>query len=183
MSASTGVRARLTARQATVAEPQSEGRLVKEVSDPSALLMGRPGVLIRRLHQVHSAMFLEETAGFNVTPVQYSLMTLLAASPGMEQGTAAAGLRLDRFTTADVVRRLEAAGLLRARPGQDRRAKALHLTAKGAKVYAAMREAVQRAHDRLVAPLPPRRREAFLKALRELTEHHGAVGTPSPRVQ
>jgi len=142
--------------------------------------MARPGVLVRRLHQVHSAMFVEETAGFNVTPVQYSLMTLLAVAPGMEQGAAAAGLRLDRFTTADVVRRLEAAGLVRARPGQDRRAKALYLTAKGGKVYAAMRDAVQRAHDRLVEPLPPRRRAAFLKALRELAEHHGAISAPPP---
>jgi DNA-binding MarR family transcriptional regulator len=145
--------------------------------------MERPGVLIRRLHQVHTAMFLEETAAFNVTPVQYSLLTLLAEAPGLEQGAAAAALRLDRFTTADVVRRLEAAGLLRARPGQDRRAKALHLTAKGTKLHAAMRESVQRAHDRLVSPLPAPRREAFLRALRDLVEQHGAAATASPRVR
>lgn len=161
----------------------SAGRRARKAADHGTVLMERPGVLIRRLHQVHTAMFLEETAGFNVTPVQYSLMTLLVSSPGLEQGAAAACLRLDRFTTADVVRRLEAAGLVRARPGQDRRAKALHLTAKGSKVYAAMQGAAQRAHDRLAEPLPPRRRQAFLKALRDLVEHHGAIGALPPRVQ
>lgn len=145
--------------------------------------MDRPGVLVRRLHQVHSAMFQEEAAGFGVTPVQYSLMTLLMEQPGLEQGAAAAGLRLDRFTTADVVRRLETAGLLRPRPGQDRRAKALFLSTKGRRVFEDMRDAVARAHDRLLEPLPPARRRAFLRLLRELVNHHGTAGAASPKVR
>ena len=159
------------------------GPAAQPPADPGAALLQRPGVLIRRLHQVHSAMFQEETASFGITPVQYSLLTLLTENPGLEQGAAAAGLRLDRFTTADVVRRLEAAGLVQSKPGQDRRAKALSLTRRGMNVFAAMREGVQRAHDRLVEPLPPGRRDAFLKALQQLVEHHGTVGTPPPKVR
>jgi MarR family transcriptional regulator, lower aerobic nicotinate degradation pathway regulator len=155
----------------------------RPVADPGAALMARPGVLIRRLHQIHSAMFQEETAGFGVTPVQFSLMTLLAERPGLEQGAAAAGLRLDRFTTADVVRRLEAAGLLRSRPGQDRRAKALSLTRKGRQVFDAIGEAVARAHHRLVEPLPPTRRDVFLRMLRQLVEQHDGVNATSPKVR
>ncbi|MBP0496128.1 MarR family winged helix-turn-helix transcriptional regulator [Pararoseomonas indoligenes] len=164
-------------------EARALRRAAEPPADPGAALMERPGVLVRRLHQVHSAMFQEETAGFGVTPVQFSLMTLLTERPGLEQGAAAAGLRLDRFTTADVVRRLEAAGLLRTRPGQDRRAKALFLTRKGAQVFASMGEAVSRAHDRLVEPLPPARRGTFLRMLRQLVDQHGAVGAPSPKVR
>jgi DNA-binding MarR family transcriptional regulator len=152
-------------------------------NDPGASLMRRPGVLIRRLHQVHSAMFQEEAALFGVTPVQYSLLTLLVDHPGTEQGAAAAGLRLDRFTTADVVRRLETAGLLRTTPGQDRRAKTLSLTPKGIRTFTAMRESVQRAHDRLVEPLPQRRRGAFLQMLQQLVDHHGVIGTPVPKLR
>lgn len=151
--------------------------------DPGAALLRRPGVLIRRLHQVHSAMFQEEAGLFGVTPVQYSLLTLLAEHPGVEQGAAAAGLRLDRFTTADVVRRLETAGLLRRRPGKDRRAKALSLTPKGTRTFNAMRESVQRAHDRLVEPLPQRRRGAFLQMLQQLVNHHGVIGAPVPKLR
>jgi DNA-binding MarR family transcriptional regulator len=162
------------------------GQAVKtqaSVRDPGAALMQRPGVLIRRLHQVHSAMFQEETAGFGVTPVQYSLLTLLMETPGIEQGTAAAGLRLDRFTTADVVRRLEAAGLLRRKPGADRRARTLFLTRKGLNVFEAMRESVQRAHQRLVEPLPERRRGALLRMLQELVDRHATVGAPPPKIR
>ena len=37
-------------------------------------LMSRPGFLIRRLHQIHIALFLEECAGVDITPVQYTLL-------------------------------------------------------------------------------------------------------------
>ena len=39
----------------------------------------RPGYLIRRLHQIHVALFQKECAAFEITPLQYSLLTALAA--------------------------------------------------------------------------------------------------------
>jgi len=170
-------------REASPRRPRPRSPAVADGRDPGAALMGRPGVLIRRLHQIHSAMFQEEAAAFGVTPVQYSLLTLLMEAPGLEQGTAAACLRLDRFTTADVVRRLEAAGLLRVQPGQDRRAKTLFPTRRGVNTFQALRDGVQRAHDRLLEPLPPSRRAGFLKALQQLVERHGPVGGPAPKVR
>ena len=95
--------------------------------EAASLLLERPGVLVRRLHQVHSALFQEECAAFGVTPVQYSLLSLVEVAPGLDQGAAAAGLRLDRFTTADVIRRLVAAELLRVTAGADRRTRPLAL--------------------------------------------------------
>jgi len=152
-------------------------------ADPAALLLERPGVLVRRLHQVHSAMFQEECSAFGVTPVQYSLLSLAEAAPGLDQGSAAAGLRLDRFTTADVIRRLVAAGLLRVAAGTDRRMRLLFLTAKGKRTLAAMQESATRAHDRLVAPLPPAQRETLLKLLRRLVDSHAALGEAAPNVK
>ena len=144
-----------------------------------SLLLERPGVQVRRLHQIHSAMFAEECGGFGVTPVQYSLLTLVAAAPGLDQRGAAAGLRLDRFTTADVVRRLAEGGLLRVAPGADRRTRRLFLTARGAEVHAAMAADAGRAHDRLIAPLTERQRAQLMRMLRRLVDHHGAiVGAP-----
>ena len=35
-------------------------------------IYGRPGHLIRRLHQIAVAIFMSETKDFNITPVQYS---------------------------------------------------------------------------------------------------------------
>ena len=48
-----------------------------------------PGFLIRRLHQIHVAIFLEECAAFNITPVQFSLLKALSAGTEMDQATIA----------------------------------------------------------------------------------------------
>ncbi len=151
--------------------------------DLAALLLERPGVLVRRLHQIHSAMFAEECAIFGVTPVQYSLLSLVAASPGLDQGGAAAALRLDRFTTADVIKRLVAARLLRVAAGMDRRTRRLQLTPDGEDVLAAMQPSALRAHDRLVAPLAPRERAALLRMLKRLVDRHAALGASAPKVR
>jgi DNA-binding MarR family transcriptional regulator len=152
-------------------------------AEAATLLLDRPGVLVRRLHQVHSAMFQEECAAFGVTPVQYSLLSLVQAAPGMDQRSAAAGLRLDRFTTADVIRRLQAAGFLRVVAGQDRRTRQLDLTTAGESVMAAMQPPAARAHARLVAPLPPGDQAVLLRLLRQLVDAHEAEGAAAPNVR
>jgi MarR family transcriptional regulator, lower aerobic nicotinate degradation pathway regulator len=50
----------------------------------------RPGFLIRRLHQIHVALFQEKCAAFDVTPLQYSLLTALAQCGTADQTTLAA---------------------------------------------------------------------------------------------
>ncbi|MCK8783783.1 MarR family winged helix-turn-helix transcriptional regulator [Roseomonas sp. NAR14] len=163
--------------------PQAVPEAALGVPDPADALLSRPGFLVRRLHQIHSAMFAEECAAYGVTPVQYSLMTLLEHAPGIDQGRAAAGLSLDRFTTADVVKRLETAGLLRTERGRDRRAKSLFLSRQGSRLLDEMQASAQRAHDRLVEGLPPRQREQFVRNLRRLVDLHGAAGDAAPRIR
>jgi hypothetical protein len=45
-------------------------------------LWSRPGYLIRRLHQIHCALFLEECRESGLTPVQYGLLTALTFRGG-----------------------------------------------------------------------------------------------------
>ena len=100
------------------------------VVDPWLALAARPGFLIRRLHQIHVALFAEECAAFGVTPVQFSLLSVLAMQPGLDQAALAFAVGVDRATTANVVARLEKRGLLRRRSGAtDRRVKQVELTA------------------------------------------------------
>jgi DNA-binding MarR family transcriptional regulator len=160
-----------------------QARRIPAPATPATLLLERPGVLVRRLHQVHSAMFQEECADFGVTPVQYSLLSLAQAAPGMDQRSAAAGLRLDRFTTADVIRRLQAAGLLQVAAGPDRRTRLLWLTAAGEAMMAKMQPPAARAHARLVAPLPERKQALLLRLLRQLVDAHEAEGAAAPKVR
>ena len=69
----------------------------------SFALAARPGFLIRRLHQTHLSLFAEECGAFDVTPVQYSILTAVAAQPGLEQAALAQEVGIDRATLANVV--------------------------------------------------------------------------------
>ena len=75
-------------------------KLERDIDPAKELLFARPGFLIRRLHQIHVAMFMEEFKSTNITPVQYGLMTAMAALPGLDQTSLGQEVGLDRTTTA-----------------------------------------------------------------------------------
>jgi MarR family transcriptional regulator, lower aerobic nicotinate degradation pathway regulator len=143
----------------------------------SFALRQRPGFLIRRLHQIHVAIFLEECAEFDITPVQYSLMSALAEHAPVDQASLAAEIGIDRTTVAGVLRRLEGRGLA-ARSGSelDRRLKMCKLTAKGLQLLKRMEPAARRAHDRTIAALDPQTRRVFAAALEQLVDANNALG-------
>jgi DNA-binding MarR family transcriptional regulator len=139
-------------------------------------LWSRPGYLIRRVHQIHNAMFLEECGRFDLTPVQYGLLTTLAARPDMDQITLAKEVGLDRTNVADVLRRLQRRGLIsRRRSPTDRRMMRVRLTSKGAKLTLAMHTAMSRAQARLLEPLPAAEKERFIATLLRLVDSHNHV--------
>jgi len=146
-------------------------------SNPAAELASRPGFLIRRLHQIHLALFAEECAGIGVTPVQYSIMTVAAANPGLEQGKLGHAIGVDRATLANVVARLEARGLLRRSACKgDRRTKLVELTNQGGLVLNDMDAAARRAHERTIEALDPAERAVFMRGLAQLVEAGNAYG-------
>jgi MarR family transcriptional regulator, lower aerobic nicotinate degradation pathway regulator len=134
-------------------------------------LFSRPGFLIRRLHQVHTGLFADETAQFDVTAVQYSLLTALAEHGEMDQNTLALEIGLERTSVAEVLPRLEARGLLaRQQSPSDGRVKLVKLTRLGGGIVKRMDAAVQRAHDRTIEVLPENERELFMLQLIRLVE-------------
>src|SRR6267154_3935549 len=72
----------------------------------------RPGFLIRRLHQIHVALFQENCAKFEITPLQYSLLSALAARKTADQTTLAVDVSLDRTTTTGALKRLQSRGFI-----------------------------------------------------------------------
>jgi DNA-binding MarR family transcriptional regulator len=147
-------------------------------------LLGRPGFLIRRLHQLHCALFLEETRDFGITPVQYSLMTTLAERGEMDQNSLALEIGLERTSVAEVIPRLQDRGLLIRRRGvDDGRFKLVKLTRKGMALLRTMAPAVQRAHDRTVEHLGPAERDAFLLQLIRLVECNNHVAAVPLRLR
>src|SRR5246500_4864886 len=82
------------------------GRRAPKAESPWPL-EDRPGYLIRRLHQIHVALFQERCAAFEITPLQYSLLTALAKRGTADQTTLAADIALDRTTTTGALKRLQ----------------------------------------------------------------------------
>jgi len=148
------------------------------VAAPTAWsLANRPGFLIRRLHQIHLAMFAEECAPLGITPVQFSILSIAAAQPGLEQARLGYEAGVDRTTLANVAARLEARALLTRTQGKtDRRLKHVALTPAGFDLLERMAGPAQRAHARTIEALPAAEREAFLQALATLVDAGNAYG-------
>ena len=140
-------------------------------------LARRPGFLIRRLHQIHLALFAEECGTFGVTPVQYSIMTAIGRRPGLDQASLGEQVGIDRATMADVLGRLEKRGLVtRRRSGSDARMKLVSLTALGRRMLARIDPHARRAHQRTVEALPAEERALFVASLTRLVEGAPAAG-------
>jgi DNA-binding MarR family transcriptional regulator len=144
------------------------------MENPSALttdLALMPGHLIRRLQQIAVAIFLEDTAQFGVTPVQYAALRWLGSSPGIDQRTLAGKVGLDTSTLGGVVDRLESRGLVIRQPSAtDRRVKQLVLTENGAQLLLDMEPALQKSQQRILAPLSAKKQTQFLNLLVELVD-------------
>lgn len=155
----------------------------RAATTPSTLL-GRPGFLIRRLHQLHCALFLEETQDFAITPVQYSLMTALDERGEMDQHSLALAIGLERTSVAEVLPRLQERGILRRRRSAvDGRVKLVKLTRKGGNLLRRMLPAVERAHDRTIAHLGPAERGVFLVQLLRLVESNNDIAVVPLRLR
>jgi MarR family transcriptional regulator, lower aerobic nicotinate degradation pathway regulator len=134
-------------------------------------IYGRPGHLIRRLQQIAVAIFMSETEGFNMTPVQYSALLAVEMHPGIDQATLANIIAFDRTTIGKVVSRLESKKWIKRVPStDDRRSKCLTITSAGRNVLRAMDQAVDRSQDLILSPLRPAERRVFVAMLERLVK-------------
>jgi len=139
-------------------------------------LEARPGFLIRRLHQIHVALFVEECAPEGITPVQYSILTALEQLGPSEQIALARAVGIDRASTADVIRRLIERRFIQRRVSTtDKRMKVAELTAVGRTLLVRLEERVERAHARTIDALEPADREQFMRYLRLLVETNNTL--------
>jgi DNA-binding MarR family transcriptional regulator len=135
-----------------------------------------PGHLIRRAHQVSVAIFMEETADFDMTPVQFAILNALLEDPGEDQVTLARKVAFDAATFGSVITRLEARGWVQREPdAADRRRKLLWVTPEGAKVAQKMKRLVGKVQQRILQPLDGADREQLLVLLDRLVAGHENV--------
>ena len=161
---------------------KSEARL--EVGGSLTSLWERPGYLIRRLHQIHVAIFLDECTDYGITPVQYAVMTALLNNSGADQVTLSRDAGIDRTNVADVLTRLAQRGLVRREAGkQDRRMRVATLTAEGDRIAREMEHASLSAQARLMAPLSPENRQQLMRLMHDLVEANNEFSRAPARKQ
>lgn len=132
-----------------------------------------PGHLIRRAQQLAVAIFVEETADFDVTPVQFAILNALIDDPGEDQITLSGRVAFDPATFGSVVGRLETKGWVKREADPvDRRRKLLWTTAEGGAVASQMKRAVARAQVRILGPLQGEEKAQLMLLLGKLVAGH-----------
>ncbi|WP_299811561.1 MarR family winged helix-turn-helix transcriptional regulator [uncultured Roseibium sp.] len=132
-----------------------------------------PGHLVRRLQQIAVAVFHAqvESAGFDLTPVQYAALVRVRTHPGIDQATLAGLIAYDRTTIAGVVDRLVQKGFLtREVSGTDRRARVLRMTETGEAALDRIEPAVETAQKLILSGLDEAEATEFMRLLRKATD-------------
>jgi DNA-binding MarR family transcriptional regulator len=129
----------------------------------------QPGHLIRRAHQIATAVFATEAKAFDLTAVQFSALIVIREHPGTDATRVSDLIYFDRSTIGNVLDRLEKKGLIRRQAGvEDRRTKRLFLTAQGRGVLRKVTAKGPRVAAAILAPLPAADRVRFVKLLAKL---------------
>ena len=134
-----------------------------------------PGHLVRRAHQISSALFAEECGPLDLTAVQYAALAAISANADLDATRLSEQIAFDRSTIGGVLERLETKGWIarRASP-DDRRVKLLELTQAGRDTLKDAASAVMRVQKRLLEPLSPQDRATMMRLLVEMTAAHVA---------
>ncbi len=143
-------------------------------------LYRRPGFMVKRLHQVATAIFLEECGRYNMTPSQYQALCAIHEHPGIDQSALGKLAGQDRSTVSLVVQLLLDRGLIRSvANASDKRRTSLKLSQAGVKTLHEVAPAAKRAQNRFLSALPARKRTGFLTLLHTLLDAHSAKIEPA----
>jgi DNA-binding MarR family transcriptional regulator len=122
--------------------------------------------LLHRASQCATDIFSMEARTSGLTPRQFAVLTVIAEEEGLTQTDLVERTGIDRSTLADIVARLLGRGLIqRRRAKEDARAYAIKLTPQGARALREAQPGANATDSRLLASLPPARRQEFLESL------------------
>jgi DNA-binding MarR family transcriptional regulator len=138
---------------------------------------GPPGgsvvFLLSSLGVAASQGFRDALAPLGLEPRQFGVLNLVASAEGISQRELSEPLGIPASRLVAIVDGLEDQGLVeRRRNAEDRRAYALHLTAKGRQALGRARGVSAENENRFAAPLKPKEREQLLDLLRRLAAGH-----------
>ena len=122
--------------------------------------------LLHRAGQCAADIFSSEARVGGLTPRQFAVLMAVAEEEGLTQTELVERTGIDRSTLADIVGRLLSRGMIqRRRAKEDARAYAIRLTPQGAKSLRDAQPGAATTDTRLLASLPPAKRQEFLDTL------------------
>jgi DNA-binding MarR family transcriptional regulator len=132
----------------------------------TSVLESKLGYQVRIADRVMSRDFFQSVG---MTPVQYSVFSLVATNENLSQVAVGEALNMDRASTMAIVQKLEVAGLLeRRRSPHDRRMHALQLTPKGKREFTAVNKRVTAYDNRFADRLSAAEMKTFLRCIKKL---------------
>ena len=130
----------------------------------------RPGFLLRRAYQISTGVFELECRDLALTPAQFAVLSVLAATPDIDQARLSRTLGFDKVTIMYILRGLAERGLVtRATAAGKGRRIALSLTRAGSALLEDAQAPTELASASLLAPFTEAQQKQFLKLLKILT--------------
>jgi MarR family transcriptional regulator, lower aerobic nicotinate degradation pathway regulator len=147
-------------------------------------LMDRVGFLIRRLHQIHVALFMQAAEGADITTIQFTVLSVLHQMKEVDQSELASQVSMDRTNISEVVRRLSARGYIAVRINPEHgRKRRVRLTQAGAAFLKQVDRCAHEANRKTVIGLSAGDRRTLVKILQRLVSKQGAFGQTPVRLR
>ena len=134
--------------------------------------------LLHKVGQVADQLLSEKLAAADLTARQLIVLKAIHNREFASQTDVVEDTGVDRSTTADIVRRLVARGLLvRERTEWDQRMYAVRLTAAGEQLLATALPKESECASRLLDAVPTRDRDVFVRALNSIVDEFGPISS------
>ena len=149
-------------------------------------LNASPSHLLHRAQQIAANESAAALTAAGVTLRQFSVLAALSGNDGVSQSDLVNATGIDRSTLADMVARMEKAGLIkRVASKTDKRAKVVSLMVKGKKAYEKALPAVEKADDAMFGALPKTKQAALVSGLKDMVAEadkaEAAAAAPAPK--
>lgn len=149
------------------------------LTDAEPVETNGPGFMIRRLQQVSVSFFHNQLRPLNLTPLQVTVLRILANQDGLDQASLATRAVVDTSTMKDVVHRLENNGIVtRVRSTIDKRMQLVYMTDHGELLLKKSLPLARDAAEQLLSPLNKQERAQFLTMITRILDAHD----PEPEV-
>jgi len=137
------------------------------------------GYVLRRAQLVVFQDFFGSFAPFDISPAQFSVLTVIERNPGLTQSQVAEALGIKRTNFVGLLDELERRALAeRRQAARDKRSYALYLTAGGAELMRKLKPVLKAHESRMIARIGESGRDRLVALLNEIVEARVPNGTP-----